>query len=286
MESGATGGREDGKTDLFLVGAGVSFPEHLTIQTIEVLSACARICTNLPSSEFEALPENLRSKCESLWPLYQDQRNRSENYVAVARAVLEAAEKERPVAWMTPGHPFIFDSVSQTLLKAGRARGWRVSVVPAISCIDTILAEVGYDPANGLLVHEATCAVMRRLTLRPDLGTLLLQPSAFGSDLAHLGGNWRPDLAPLRDYVLRFYAPEQDCAFIRSASSLGGRSQIFWTKLQDITQVPLHALAGSTLFLPEATVRRVARKNEVQASQSIPKRKSSRAKTPAHKRRK
>jgi len=253
-------------THLYLLGAGVSFPEHLTLQSLEILSTCNRICSNLPQSELDALPENLRAKCVSLWPLYQENRNRSENYGDVAQAVLDAVAAEPPVAWMTPGHPLIFDSVSQTLLESGRARGLNVRVVPGISCLDTILAEIGYDPAGGLLVYEATSLVMGGLPLMPAMGTLILQPSAFGSDLTHYSTEWTPDLAPLRDHLLQFFEAKHRCAFVRSYSQFSGPAQVHWRELGDLTSISFNAVAGSTLFLPPAAVDRKSAFDEGQAT--------------------
>lgn len=242
----------DQKPRLYLLGAGVSFPEHLTLQTLDILGTCNRICSNLPQPDLDLLPGNLRAKCRSLWSIYQENRQRTENYDDVSRVVLEAADAEPPVAWLTPGHPLIFDSVSQNLLKAGQARGWNVQVTPAISCVDTILAEVGYDPANGLLIHEAYALVMRRLPLIPSSATLLLQPSAFGSDLTHYQSKWAPDLSPLRDYLLHYFDPAHPCGFVRSHSRQGAPFQICWKALDELTSVSADDIAGSTLFVPPA----------------------------------
>lgn len=244
---------EAARADLYLLGAGVSFPEHLTTQTVEILEACSRICTNLPENRLSALPEDLRAKCISLTHLYQDNRRRTENYRDVARAVINTAEGERPVAWLTPGHPRVFDSVSEALLEAGRSRGWKVSVVPAVSCLDTLLAELDYDAAGGLLVHDATSLVAQNVALVPSVATLLLQPDVFGSDRAHLSPEFTgADLTRLRDHLLQFYAPEHRCAFIRSATEPGQRHRISWVQLRDLASVPDRAVPGSTLFLSAA----------------------------------
>jgi tetrapyrrole methylase family protein/MazG family protein len=245
-------GRSDQKPRLYLLGAGVSFPEHLTLQSLDILAACNRICSNLPQADLDLLPGNLRGKCHSLWSTYQENRNRTDNYQDVCQAVLKAAESEPPVAWLTPGHPLIFDSVSQGLLKLGRAKGWNVQVIPAISCIDTILAEVGYDPANGLLVYEAQALVMQQLPLVPSSATLLLQPSAFGSDLTHYQSMWRPDLTPLRDYILQYFGPDHRCGFVRSHSRQGAPFQICWKALGELASASADDVAGSTLFVPSA----------------------------------
>jgi uncharacterized protein len=238
------------RADLYLLGAGIAFPDHLTAEATRILQSCARICTILPDAHLEALPEEIREKCVSLWPMYQDKRRRAENYGDIARAVIEAAEQAKPVAWLTPGHPMVFDSVSTALARAGEARGWTVRTVPGISCFDTMIAELGYDPAEGLLVHEATSVVMRQIPLVPSIATLLLQPAVFGTVLAHKSRFSELDLAPLRDYLLRFFPPEQRCAFVRSAAGAGERPQIAWVHLRNITSVPYESLVGTTLFVP------------------------------------
>jgi uncharacterized protein len=239
--------------DLYIVGAGIAVPDHLTIQTVEVLRACTRIYTNLTESKLNLLPDDLRAKCISLWPLYQENRPRADNYRDVANAVVEKIANERPVAWLTPGHPLVFDSVSTTLIQAARARSWSVSIVPGISSLDTVLVELGYDPASGLLVHEATSLVMQNLALLPSVATLLLQPSAFGSHITHYSSQFEgPDLTLLRDHLLRFHVPEHPCAFVRSASSPGETNRLSWVQLRDLASAPYEAVAGSTLFLPPA----------------------------------
>lgn len=230
----------------------MSFPSHLTAQTAGILRRCRRIYTNLPSEALGNLPRALREKCNSLWPLYKEGRLRSLNYRDVAGAVLEGAERARPVAWMTPGHPMFFDSVSQALRAGGRDRGWRVSIVPGISCVDTILADMGYDPASGLMIAEATSVVKKNRPLLPVMATLLLQPSAFGSERAHYSRRQTPDLTPLRDHLLRFFPPAHDCVFIRSSAGPAQDSRSFRTSLGDLASVPFEAVAGASLFLPRS----------------------------------
>lgn len=239
--------------DVYLVGAGIIFPEQLTIESVEILTLCKRIGTNLPEAILDGLPEDLRAKCVSLWSLYQDGRIRTENYMDVFNAIVELTEVDTPIAWLTPGHPVIFDSVSASLLTEGKVRGWNVRVIPAISSIDTMLAELGYDPAHGMLIHEATGLVRRRIPVTRSIALMLLQPAVFDVNVAIIAGDSAgPDLSPLRDYLCEFYAAEHRCAFIRSASKLGEQDLVTWTLLRDLASVPYDRVAGSTLFVPPA----------------------------------
>ena len=237
--------------EICIAGAGISFPEHLSIETIETLGRCAIICTNLPEDHLEGLPGDLREKCRSLWPMYIEGRLRSENYTDVVEKVLRTAETARSLVWLTQGHPLIFDSVSANLIRQARARGWRVSVLPAISSLDTILSEVEYDPAGGLFIHEATVLVASGIPIPSNVAVLLLQPSAFNDDVAKLTLDYgMPDLTPFRDYLMKFYDGAHRCAIVRSASRYTGPARLVWTTVSEVTKVPSRVLAGSTLFIP------------------------------------
>jgi hypothetical protein len=124
-----------------------------------------------------------------------------------------------------------------------------------------MFAELGFDPAEGLLVHEATSVVGRRIPLLPSLATLLLQPAVYGTGLAHASTPFVEfDLAGLRDYLLGFFAPDHRCAFVRSAAGAGQRPQIAWYHLRSLTAAPYDTVVGTTLYIPavppDATVAR------------------------------
>jgi uncharacterized protein YabN with tetrapyrrole methylase and pyrophosphatase domain len=239
--------------DLYVLGAGVAFPEQLTVQTIACLEHSLRVYTNLPETKLTSLPGDLRTKCVSLWSLYLDGRRRVDNYSDVIARVVQGAERERPIAWLTPGHPLLFDSVSQALVEVAKTRGWSTSVVPAISSVDTLLVDVGYDPASGLFIHEATAVVRRGIAMDPTIASMLLQPGVFNSDKAHLTLDAQmPDLTPLRDHLLRFFGPDHRCAFVRSASSGESEPCVRWVAVAEIAQLAYEEFAGTTMFLPRA----------------------------------
>jgi uncharacterized protein YabN with tetrapyrrole methylase and pyrophosphatase domain len=169
----------------------------------------------------------------------------------VFNAITEMAKAKTPIAWLTPGHPVIFDSVSASLLSDARVRGWNVRVIPAISSIDTLLAELGYDPAHGLLIHEATGLVKRRIPVDPSVAMMLLQPAVYDVNTAIISNEHPgPDLSPLRDYLLTFFPAEHKCALIRSSSAGGESDVVTWLNLVELVSVPYRLLAGATLFIP------------------------------------
>jgi uncharacterized protein YabN with tetrapyrrole methylase and pyrophosphatase domain len=237
--------------DLYMIGTGIQFPSHLSLQTLEIVARCEVVFTNLPSERLHLLPTDVRNRMHSLWHLYQPNRLRRANYADVVRAVLDGAQHRRPAAWLTFGHPMVFDSVTAALLEQGRAKGWTTQVVPAISTIDTLIADLEFEPASGLCVYEATVVVSQNIVLSAGVATLLLQPSAFQSNRAMP----RPEdvvvqLAPLRDYLCKYFPPNHSCAFVRSANTDGEEPLITWSELRSIAAIEPLKIAGSTLYIP------------------------------------
>jgi hypothetical protein len=236
---------------IYLLGAGVRYPQHLTPETVGVATKCNRIFTNLPQADVDQLQECVRTKCVSLWSMYQDNRTRLENYTEVIQIIMDAASQERPVAWLSPGHPVIFDAVSAGLRKAAETQGWGVRAVASISCIDTLLADLGYDPAGGLLIHDATSLVRSKMSLNPRIALLMLQPAAFDSDLPHTSPTSAdPDLSRLGEYLFHFYPREHRCVFVRSSTDFGRPCKTTWVELCKFASLSFKDVRGSSLFIP------------------------------------
>jgi len=243
--------RSDAAAELFLVGAGVCFPDQLTSEALEALRRSRAILTIVPQTALRDLTPTLLSKCVTLWHLYEPLRPRAENYRAVVDSVLDRAKEGGTTSWLTPGHPLVFDSVSEGLRREAPPLGITVHVLPAVSCIDTILADVGYEPANGLVIHEATVVVAGRIPLNPDLAAILLQIGVFGTNMPRLTGSEpMPELAPLRDHLLRFFPPEHRVAFVRSRWSSQSPGSVEWTPLARMLEVMKQRVDGTTLFVP------------------------------------
>ena len=242
--------------DLLIVGAGVNFPEQLTAEALEALTCCEAIFTIVPPASLGQLPSHVRQKCVSLWPVYEAGRKRRKNYEAAVEAIWQRIAAGQTIAYLTPGHPLVFDSVSEGLRLRAAADGFRVRVVPGISCIDTILADVGYEPANGLVVHEATAVVQQKIPLDARFAFILLQLGVFGTDYARLSGEEPlPDLAPLQEHVRTYYPSGMAVAYVRSRWGASSPGSVTWTKVDSMVDIPKELVDGTSLFIPRADYR-------------------------------
>lgn len=240
------------KADLYILGTGVAFFDHISLETQRLLEECKIICTNLPDELLQSLPQNLRLKTKSFWHLYKDGSNRVNNYRVVMDSVLNELKNEQPIAWLTPGHPSVFDSTTSLLLKEGRSLGWKVILMPAISCIDTIIADLEYEVAGGLFIYDATSVVMNKIPLLTSVSVMLLQISVFFSENSHLTiKSLSVDLQPLKEYLKKYYAENHKCAFICSSTNAQYESRITWVKISDFTSLTPDLLTSATLWIPK-----------------------------------
>jgi precorrin-6B methylase 1 len=235
---------------IVIVGSGIKVPEQLTIQALRVLAQASEIWTNVPEAEHPELAKAIGQTPHSLWSFFRSDRPRMANYEAIVAHLLQRAGAVRQVAYLTQGHPMVLDRVATDLLRQGGDGGIRVNVIPGMSSIDTILADLRYEPARGLQVFDATNFVRREMKIDGRAGLLLLQPGVFGTDMPRLTSDApAPQLTALRDTLCKTYPERHPAILIRSATARMPR-QRFQTTVGELDGVPVRALAASTLWIP------------------------------------
>jgi len=141
---------------------------------------------------------------ESCDDLYQSAADFGEVYEQIAARVLKAAG-EGEVVYAVPGHPAFAEQAAGLIRRQAEAAGIPVSVVGAVSFLDSLLAGVGVDPFDaGLQLLDA-----RRLP-RP---LWLVGPTVFAQvDTALVAGE-------LKGRLLEVLAPEHVAVVVTDAGS-------------------------------------------------------------------
>jgi uncharacterized protein YabN with tetrapyrrole methylase and pyrophosphatase domain len=234
---------------IYVVGAGVDPVRHLTIEAIEVLGECKEIWTNVPIDVFRRLPEALRLAIRSLKPFYKENRLRQQNYADVTQHILARAGELGVVGYLTHGHPIVFDSVAMSLYHVGTTGSIKVNLINGISCIDTVLLDVHFNPGGGLQIFEATRFVRDKLEFDTRAALLLLQLSVFGMSTPRLTANAPPsNLKTLRDALLAHYPADHAAVFVRSAASFNSPFMVS-VKIGGLDMVAPSATLASSLFI-------------------------------------
>lgn len=230
--------------DLFVVGRGVrDGTGQMTLEAVEALKTC-RVVLDLSAD-----PDAVRAIHPNVVDLAQDYWTFDVNedvYARIERIVLDEVRRGGPtVGHITDGHPLLFDDVSWSLVRRGRKLGLKVVALPGVSCLDTMVLELGVDLGNGTQILEATQVLHYDLALNPYLATFLFQIGSFGTNFvsATTRRNRKGRFTPLVDHLLKFF-PRGHPAVLISSSGRGRPAR----KLR----LPLHRLDGAREFIHSA----------------------------------
>jgi len=246
--------------DINIVGLGVKGIEHVTR---ECESACRRSTEILAVANLPAVLTYLRSLCPrvtDLHPLsYEEDENRLKAYDTMSAMVLAAALEHAPVTFATYGHPLIYVYPTRQIVDAAPYLGLTVRVLAGISSLDTMLIDLGLDPAmNGLQMYEATDLLVKQRPLQPDVPCLLWQVGAIETVLYSTAPSRPQRFRRIRNYLLQIYPPDHELSAVYSSHHPLLDSSIIKFKLADMESRFEDLHQGLTVYVPPVTARPVA----------------------------
>ena len=206
--------------DLYLCGYGLCVPDDITLATVDVMRRVKTVyCLPVPDWPADLpAPPCIRD----LGIYYSAAGERAASYAQMADELLDAAQRDGPVALLTYGHPFVGMDVTQLVL-SGAPSTLRVECVNAPSSIESVCSSLGYDPFHGLSVIEASHLLERQLAdvLPLSWPLFVMQVPYVGATMAtHLSSRthrYDPrSLEHLRDKLVRAYGAEHQATFVRA----------------------------------------------------------------------
>jgi uncharacterized protein YabN with tetrapyrrole methylase and pyrophosphatase domain len=247
---------KDGRThrDLTIVGGGLHSYYHLTVEACSLIRDARLIYY---SGHERLLREfvtglNPNARC---FPEYEIGAFRPELYRAAADQVVEEAAREPGVAMLELGSAVVTNSVTQLALRAARRRGLSVRIVPGVTSIETVLAEMGYDPTStGLQVFQAQNLLLQRPRIATSCAVLILQPAYYDTCWWLKLPRSKPHRYDrLKEYLLLFYPPDTAMALIQTPGIVGmNEANIFWFQLENLSRLHDYIVPLQTLFIPPA----------------------------------
>jgi hypothetical protein len=190
---------------------------------------------------------------------YAPERNRIDAYHHMAARVVEAALDHPPVTFLMQGHPFVFAYAPALIVDLAALLGLRVRLLPAISSMDALFAEMRIDPAtSGLLMYEATDLLLRRRPLLPDVPTLVWQVGTLETRL-HSTRASRPErLERFVAHLLTAYRPEHVVRAVHISPHPLAPTTVVSVPIGELASCAPSLHPGVTLYIPPSVVRPIA----------------------------
>jgi tetrapyrrole methylase family protein / MazG family protein len=193
---------------LILLGAGIGDSLQLTVESQRFLARYGRAyALGLPPNLAKFL-KSQRIKVTDLSPRLAPGTDFAEAYLDIANIVLERTARERPVVFLVPGHPLMFNAIGRYLAMEGKRLGLIVQAVPGVSQLDLIVGAIGLDVSTfGLQVFDATRLVSRRIPMNPGVPALIMSVDSFAATSISRAEPAAPELGQLAAHLAGCYPP-------------------------------------------------------------------------------
>ena len=237
---------------LVVVGTGIGAAQLTTEARAELAGADEVFyLVGDPLSERAVL--DLVPHAQSLGASYEDGRSRREAYERMVETILAPARVGKHVCAAFYGHPGMLVFPSREAIGRARAEGLDARMLPGISALDCLFADLGVDPAeSGCQTYEAGDFLRRRPVVEPRAALVLWQVGVVGQEFHS------PDGAPvalpeLVDALLESYPPDHELVVYEASPYPGVAPQVESVGLGALTASAVSH--RSTVYVPPLAPR-------------------------------
>jgi len=246
-------------TDIWIAGLGLQTVCQVTREVEAAIRSSREVLyldTGVATRSF------LETLCPRVAPLYEesysDQRPRVNAYEHIAARVIDAALDHPPVTFAIHGHPLVAAHPPFLILELANALDMRVAVLPGISAIDAILADLRLDPVvHGLQMYEATDLLLRRRPLQPEVPALIWQIGPLETCLHSMAVSRPERFFRLIAHLRQYYPARHEVVAIYCSPHPILPPSILRFALEDMGEYAHRIHAGFTLYVPPSASRPV-----------------------------
>ena len=240
---------------LTVVGTGIALREQVTPEAAAAIERADDVLYLVTQPLTAQWIERTNPHSRSLDGLYAPGKPRRETYAEMVEELLAPVRAGRDVCAAFYGHPGVFVRPGHEAVRRARAEGRRARMLPAVSALDCLVADLGIDPAaTGLQSYEATDFLVHRRHADPAVLLVLWQIGVLG-DLGVTMEPRRENLTLLVERLTETY-PGHHEAILYEASPypLVADPVVLRLPLAELTEARVPLL--STLVVPPAQVPR------------------------------
>jgi uncharacterized protein YabN with tetrapyrrole methylase and pyrophosphatase domain len=246
-------------THVWIAGLGLTTADQITREVEHAIRASNEV---LYLDTGVATRPLLESLCPRVTPLYEEsyseEGRRVDAYEHAAARVIEAALDHPPVTFAIHGHPLVAAHPPFLVLELAAALDLEAAVLPGISAIDTIFADLRIDPVvHGIQMYEATDLLLRRRPLASDVPAIIWQIGNLETAL-HTMRVSRPErFSRFIEHLLQYYPPGHPVAAIYCSPHPLLRPAIYRFPLEEMGNYAQQIHAGFSLYVPPVTSRQI-----------------------------
>ncbi|MEM8641186.1 MAG: SAM-dependent methyltransferase [Cyanobacteria bacterium P01_G01_bin.54] len=244
------------KGSLILVGSGIKSVGHITLEAAGWIreSDVVLYCVADPATEIW-IKDNSKH-CIDLYALYGNDKKRMDTYNDMVEAMLKYLRQGKDVCGVFYGHPGVFVYPSHKAIEIARKEGYRAAMLPAISALDCLWADLGVDPSqSGSQTVEATDLLLRKRTLNSDCHVVIWQIGCVGDLGFNFAGYDGRNFQALVDYLVNIYGDDHEVTVYQASQYPVCAPYIETVPVSQLGEAKISGI--STLYIPPKIVRQL-----------------------------
>lgn len=197
--------------ELVIVGTGINGANHLTAEALCHIRNSGKVIYCVADLVIERQIKTLNSNTENLYHLYGDDKPRRQTYIEMVEHIISALGEFEKVCTVFYGHPGIFVWPSYRAIQRARRDGINAYMLPAVSALDCLFADVGFDPSRySCQIFEATDLLIRSKKIDTSASVIIFQIGCVGDLGFRFRGYDRRNVPILSDYLAKYYGQDYE----------------------------------------------------------------------------
>ncbi len=240
------------KGSLTVVGFGIKFLSHLTVETIPYIEKANKVLYLVNDPMVKDWIINHNEHSESLDELYQSYDLRRDSYRAISDYILDNLRQKQHVCVVLYGHPTVFALPGITAVTQAKQEGFDARILPAISAEDCLFADLLINPGScGCQSFEATDFLIYQRPFSIASHLILWQVGFIGALNHPKAHNNEIGIKLLSDYLSKQYPIDHEVTLYEAAQYPLFEPRIDKCQLKNLSQAKI--LAITTLYIPPSS---------------------------------
>jgi hypothetical protein len=239
---------------LVLVGTGVTAVSHMTLEAIGHVKAADVVFYLATNGVAAAHLRQLNPDAIDLRGYYGEDKVRTTTYVQIAEVMLRQVRQGRHVVGVFPGHPGVLAMAARRALAIAEMQGYETLLLPAVSSIDCLFADLRIDPGpRGVQILKAGLVLSEKVVIATSGHLILLQADAVGDNTFSFTGFKHTQHELFIERLIEQYGAEHEAVYYAAADFPCSLPTIIARPLEEyLEQVPWATMVPGTLYLPPA----------------------------------
>lgn len=235
---------------LSVLGLGLRCPEQVTQRAWKAMQQADQLFFISDHLEKQSWLAQLNPNYYDLMVHYGKGKLRRDTYQEMADKVLECLRAGKNAALLSYGHPLVFCDPSRLAIEQTQEEGFSLEILPGISSIDCLLADLRVDVQNfGMQIYEGHDLLLHGLKPDPKCSQIVFQVPSLGDN----AGYWKPGrfrgfIRVLAEQLAEVYGWQHPAVLYFGSNSPGQANHIDTITLEQLPEAEM--ISEYTLWVP------------------------------------